>query len=79
MQVDRWTMAMLFEHSVVTWVAFCSTRIGRGFDNEFSGTGSSDSPPRRLPFELASIFKGVVSIVVAQCSTSSVVFNRVLF
>ena len=39
-QVDRWTMAMLFEHSVVTWVAFCSTRIGRGFDNEFSGTGS---------------------------------------
>ena len=54
---------MLFEHSVETWVVFCRT-------------SSLDTPPRRPLIELASIFKGVVSIFVVLCSTSSVVLIR---
>ena len=55
---------MLFEHSVVTWVAFCSTRIGSGLPEQVRETHRQS--PRRLPFELASIFKGLVSILVAR-------------
>ena len=52
---------MLFDHSVETWVVFCSTRIG-------------------FPEQVReSIFKGVVSIVVAQCSTSLFVLIRYHF
>ena len=60
------------EHSVVIWVAFCSTtRIRVFFSKQVRET-----PPRRLPFEFESILKGVVGIVVVQCSTFSIVLKR---